>query len=91
MKIWWGYRFAMEGFIFFGIMFYFTTTSGYLMNYRRRFVWHKQKRERSKLTINIIGFFKNPYFVSSGNRQLSYDKSFNVITPKEKPLISALL
>jgi hypothetical protein len=48
MRIWWGYRFGMEAMVWFGITFFFFSPGGYLFNTRKRYVFHKQKRERSK-------------------------------------------
>lgn len=49
MKIWWGFRFGMEGLMFFGTTWYFLSPGGYIYNYRGRYPFHKQKRERSKI------------------------------------------
>ena len=58
MQIWWFWRFSMEGFIFFGLTYYFVfckiiliIAGGYFFNYRYRYVYHKQKRERCILLI----------------------------------------
>ncbi len=47
MKIWWFWRFATEGFIFLGFTVWFCGVGGYFMNFRKRYVKHKQKRMRS--------------------------------------------
>lgn len=78
MRIWWGFRFGMEFIVFFGTSFYFFGPGGYLFNYRGRYVWHKQRRERS--------YFKNPYFLPKSERKLNYDSMFNVI-PKDRKLM----
>ena len=66
MKIWWGFRFAMEGFLLFGTVFFFMSPGGYVFNVRKRYVFHKQKRERSKLTISFIinSLFQEPLFLT---------------------------
>ena len=48
MRIWWGYRFAKETFVYLGLSYVFLGTGGYLYNYRKRYCVHKQKRERCK-------------------------------------------
>ena len=81
MRIWWGFRFGMEFFLFFGASFYFLGGGGYLYNYRKRYVWHKQKRERS--------LFRNPYFTPVVDRKLQYDRNFNVIKKDGKHFIES--
>ncbi len=49
MRIWWGHRFLMEGFVFFGVSFYFLSPGGYIFNYRKKYPFHRQKRERCKV------------------------------------------
>jgi hypothetical protein len=48
MKIWWFYRFSMETFLFVGVTVWFVGSGGYVFNFRKRYVMHKQKRIRSK-------------------------------------------
>ncbi len=48
MKIWWFWRFSMETFIFCGVTIWFVGSGGYVFNFRKRYVMHKQKRIRSK-------------------------------------------
>ncbi len=48
MRIWWGFRFGMELILVGGASYYFLGIGGFIYNYRRRYVIHKQKRERSK-------------------------------------------
>ncbi len=49
MKIWWFWRFSMETFIFAGFTFWFVGSGGYCYNFRKRYVKHKQKRQRCKM------------------------------------------
>lgn len=53
MKIWWFWRFSMETFIFCGVTIWFVGSGGYVFNFRKRYVMHKQKRIRSKI-LHII-------------------------------------
>lgn len=52
MKIWWGFRASQEAFLLIGMTYFFIGGGGFLFNYRKRYLIHKQKRERSK-TINL--------------------------------------
>lgn len=74
MKIWWFWRFTMEGFLLFGFTFWFCSSGGYVYNFRGRYVRHYQKRERS--------MYRNPYFLPPAERKLQYDQFFNVLKDK---------
>ena len=54
MRIWYVWRMMMEGFLFCGVSIWFMGAGGYWWNYRRRYVKHKQKRERSIENIYIL-------------------------------------
>lgn len=56
MRIWWGHRFLMEAFVFFGVSFYFLSPGGYIFNYRKKYPFHRQKRERCKLIYIDINY-----------------------------------
>ncbi len=79
MKIWWFWRFSMEGFLFVSLTMWFCGAGGYVFNFRKRYVRHKQKRIRS--------FYRNPYFLPPSERKLQYDQFFNV--KKDKLLIES--
>lgn len=79
MRIWWGFRMGKEAMLIAGMSFIFLGGGGYAFNFRKRYPWHKQKRERSD--------FRNPYFVPVNQRQLKYDKNFNVIKNNGKLFI----
>jgi hypothetical protein len=56
MKIWWFWRFSTEAFLFMGVTVWFCGAGGYVMNFRKRYVKHKQKRVRSKKYFILLIF-----------------------------------
>jgi len=48
----------METFIFCGVTIWFVGSGGYVFNFRKRYVMHKQKRIRSKILHKIENLFE---------------------------------